>query len=151
MTDVLIRRGEDRETYREKDHVKMETGKLSFTSFSSWDTQARPNLLFSWQRQMYKNASLQILLRPRNGTGPLTFLLSPTGQNKCKIWKIIFLYFSQSNFKVPQKRIWIQGDLLKQVNSTIDHDWLQSTKHSHIFCCISGRFSSDSWLFLFIS
>ena len=91
----------------------------------SRDKLISPNM-FSWQRQRYKstNRNMQILLRAKNGTDPLTFLFC-SGHNKPKTWTGIPHSFSQSKFKVPWKSLWIQ-DSLKQANNAIDHTWLQS-------------------------
>lgn len=66
---------------------------------------------------------------------------SSTDPKKSKTKKKIHIYpFSLSNFQVPWESVGIQGNILKQANSTVDCCWLQNTKRSHIFFCISGHF-----------
>lgn len=133
-------RGEDAETHWDKKgHVKMKTGKLCFT-FSPCNKQASPNPFFSCQRQMPKRQTETHKSLEDPGMAHWLFCFFYQPKEIQDIKKVHIYPFSLSNFKVPWESIGIQGDILKQANSTVYYCWLQNSKHSHIFFRISGHF-----------
>ena len=122
-----------RGTQREKDHVRMGAGKRYFISFSSGTS--RPFEACSPGNG--RRTSVQVeTCRSSAGLRMTQWLSHFILLTKAHT----FHPFSESYFEVRGGKTGILGDLLTQANDTIDHTWLQNTKHSLIFCGISGHF-----------